>query len=83
MYKTGLISRLKYKIISVFEVKLMPGNEGKDCPANGEHRWIECKCDECEFLMCCTPEYNPDGCRDCDIDDCPRRKAKKRGNFSY
>lgn len=71
------------KRMLLMRIKLMPGNEGKDCPANGEHKWIECQCDECEYLMCCIPEYNPSNCKDCDITDCPRRKAKKRGNFSY
>ena len=70
------------KIISN-HVQLMPGNDGKDCPANGEHKWIEIQCDECDYLMCCLPEYNPSNCKECDTNDCPRRKAKKRGKFSY
>ncbi|MBR2883405.1 MAG: hypothetical protein IKB93_01310 [Clostridia bacterium] len=76
------IVRYLRKIISN-HVQLMPGNEGKDCPGNGEHKWIECQCDECDYLMCCLPEYNPGNCKDCDITDCPRIKAKKRGKFSY
>lgn len=40
-------------------MKLIPGNYGKDCPANGFHadedgELIECCCDECDYLMCCT-----------------------------
>jgi len=32
-------------------INLIPGNEGRDCPARGE----TCdECDECDYLICCT-----------------------------
>lgn len=62
------------------KIKLMPGNEGKDCPGNGTVHGIECQCDECDYLMCCVPEYSPDECEECNIDYCPR--IIERGKFS-
>ena len=43
-------------LIDVTGIKLIPGDGGKNCPANGEHvdefgNLIECCCDECDFLM--------------------------------
>lgn len=62
------------------KIKLMPGNEGKDCPGNGSTPGIECQCDECDYLMCCVPKYSPDGCTGCNIDYCPR--ITEEGKFS-
>ena len=41
---------------------LKPGNRGKDCYGNGEHRdkdgyIIECCCDECDYFLECFPMY--------------------------
>lgn len=65
------------------EIEIMPGNEGRDCPGNGRNKEIECMCDECDFLMCCIPEYSPDGCEGCTYEHCPRIKSKKGDNFPY
>ncbi len=62
------------------KIKLMPGNEGKDCPGNGTVPGIECQCDECDYLMCCVPEYSRGGCEDCNIAYCPR--LTERGKIS-
>ena len=40
-------------------IKLIPGNGGRDCPGNGGHydengKIIECCCDECDYLMLCV-----------------------------
>ena len=35
----------------------VPGNHGDECPSNGEHPGIECRCDECDFCLLCFPEY--------------------------
>lgn len=40
----------------VIGVQLIPGNQGKDCPGNGENPEIECCCDECDFLLWCIEE---------------------------
>ena len=53
------------------DIRLIPGNEGKDCPGNGTVQGIEIQCDECDFLMCCIQEYSPNGCEGCNIDYCP------------
>lgn len=36
---------------------LVPSPRGKDCPGNGEHEGIECKCDECDYMMVCYPDF--------------------------
>ncbi len=54
------------------KIELMPGNNGQDCPGNGTVWGIECLCDECDFLMCCVPEYSPNGCEGCNNKYCPR-----------
>ena len=55
-------------IVDVSGVILTPGNEGKNCLGNGEHfdikgNLIECCCDECDYLICCTKDMN---CEECD-----------------
>ncbi len=50
-------------------VVLTPGNDGKDCLGNGEHPGMECCCDECDYLLCCTGDAN---CATCQNLDCPR-----------
>ena len=45
-------------IIDVTGIILTPGNNGKDCEGNGEHRGsfgnlIECCCEECDYYLCC------------------------------
>ena len=49
---------------------LLPGNEGNDCPSNGEHG-IECACDECDYALCCLPNAKND-CGTCPVRSCPR-----------
>ena len=48
----------KDKIIDITGIELTPGNNGKYCLGNGEHcdengDFIECCCNECEFLHLC------------------------------
>ncbi len=55
---------------------LMPGNDGKDCLGNGsfndaEGVLIECWCDECDYLMCCT-RFKQTECSICTNKGCPR-----------
>ena len=43
-------------IIDVTGIELIPGNNGLDCPGNGEHKdkngnYIECCCDECDYMI--------------------------------
>ena len=63
------------------EIKLMPGNGGVDCPGNGLKPGVECQCDECDFLMCCIPEYSIGGCKECNFRECPRRENKNHKDF--
>ena len=63
------------------EIELMPGNEGKECPGNGTVPGIECQCDECDYLMCCTPEYSIGSCEECNLWDCPRKQNKNCKDF--
>lgn len=67
-------------ITDISGVELTPGNFGKDCKGNGKHQDaqgnpIECCCDECNYLLCCTSE-TPD-CIDCMDYSCPRIHQKK------
>ncbi|MCH5300905.1 MAG: hypothetical protein J1E56_06250 [Ruminococcus sp.] len=53
-------------IIDVTGIELIPGNKGSDCPGNGEHKdksgnYIECCCDECDYMMCCLEDI----CKTC------------------
>ena len=64
-------------IVDITGTILTPGNLGKDCLGNGEHPGVECCCDECDYLKCCTEEYEV-RCEDCANRECPRAgKAKK------
>lgn len=71
----------------IFERRLIPGNKGKDCPLNGETRnifgrIIECGCDECDYLQCCTNASTREDCRVCDDEFCPVVKLiSKKGDF--
>lgn len=51
-------------------VTLLPGNRGKDCPANGLDPKVECCCDECDYMMCCLDD--PTDCASCTDTRCPR-----------
>ena len=58
--------------------KLMPGNGGRDCPHNGYGKKY-CACDECDWFLCCFPEYEKKrkiDCIDCNT-PCPRKKRSK------
>ena len=67
-------------IIDVTGVELTPGNFGKDCLGNGEHfdengNLIECCCEECDYLLCCTStKYYPE-CVKCGAENCPNYKG--------
>lgn len=52
-------------MIDIAENKLTPGDFGKGCSGNGEHKDIECCCDECDYLMCCIDENYLQGCKCC------------------
>ena len=48
--------------IRATKIEMIPGNEGKNCPGNGEHydnkgRLIECMCDECDYFLLCFEEW--------------------------
>ncbi len=48
-------------IIDITGIELTPGNNGEDCKGNGKHldeygNRIECCCDECDYLLCCTSD---------------------------
>lgn len=35
-----------------------PSHHGQSCPSNGEHKGIECRCDECDHYLACFPEFD-------------------------
>ena len=56
---------------------LFPGNQGINCKGNGLHRdskgrLIECCCDECDYLICCTTKDYKSLCALCEDKLCPR-----------
>lgn len=62
--------------IDITGVELTPGNNGENCKGNGKHidengTLIECCCDECNYLLCCT-SYSVN-CSECIYTDCPRK----------
>lgn len=66
-------------IIDITGIELIPGNNGKDCPGNGN--WFdengnrtECCCDECDYLLCCLKTHTEKDCVECTDCDCPRRE---------
>lgn len=70
-------------IIDITGVELTPGNRGKDCLGNGEHRdsngnIIECCCDECDYLICCTVLRWKKHCLKCENINCPRFEQKMK-----
>ena len=58
-------------IIDVTGTVLIPGNQGRDCPGNGETG--ECCCEECDYLLCCFGGEEP-SCEQCRDRDCPRAR---------
>ncbi len=69
----------KEKIRDITGVTLNPTNHGKNCRGNGLHRtWygkkIECCCDECDDLACCTAKE--DICRNCTNENCPANNQR-------
>lgn len=68
-------------IRDISKIPLTPGNKGKDCLGNGRHynkkgELIECCCDECSHLVCCTTENYKKLCNKCIDFRCPRCKRK-------
>ncbi len=64
-------------IIDITGIELTPANGGKYCKGNGEHfdeqgKPIECCCDECDYLLCCTSETN---CSECTDSNCPKNNC--------
>ncbi len=65
-----------FVLIDVTGVVLLPGAFGRDCCGNGSHfasngDAIECCCDECDYLKCCTDDDWQILCRECGNADCP------------
>ena len=61
-------------IIDVTGIVLTPKSE--HCLGDGRHfdengLLIECCCDECDYLMCCTGIFLTMQCEDCKDADCP------------
>jgi len=58
---------------------LTPGNFGKDCLGDGRHydkkgKLIECCCEDCGYLLCCTSEFSEADCKRCKHRRCPRNE---------
>ncbi len=62
-------------IVDITGTILIPGDFGKDCPGNGKHTEIECCCDECDYLLCCTEDHHLESCKNCTDRKCPRSPA--------
>ena len=64
-------------IIDISGTILTPGNQGRDCRGNGESAGIECCCEECDYMLCCLEDHNPEQCEICNDPDCPRSQMRK------
>lgn len=64
-------------LYTITDIQIHPGNMGKDCLGNGQHPGIECACDECDYLMCCSEEHKPSDCNGCKTLDCPNSAQKR------
>lgn len=64
-------------IVDVTGVVLIPGNQGRDCPGNGNQPNIECCCDECDYMLCCFDENNTPQCDICTDMNCPKANGSK------
>lgn len=67
-------------IIDITGIVLTPGNNGIDCLGNGEHlsksgEIIECCCDECNYMLCCSQGHNMSNCNACKDAFCPHAKG--------
>ena len=63
-------------IIDVTGIELKPGNDGVDCLGNGKHidkngDYIECCCDECDYMLCCLKTHQEQICKTCTDNQCP------------
>ena len=72
-------------ILDVTGIQLIPGNKGADGPGNGEYidssgRIVECCCDECDYMMCCSEIHREEVCNICTDYACPR-KTRSRNAF--
>ena len=56
-------------------IRLTPGNSGKDCVGNGSHKEVECCCEECDYLLCCSEYFDPLECLECDDAQCPHSRC--------
>jgi len=63
-------------IIDISGVVLTPGNYGLDCLGNGTHNGIECCCDECDYLLCCTGTHDHSECLTCSDQACPHSPSR-------
>lgn len=62
-YTVGKLSGEEYVRIAREHGKdhwlIKPSFHGEDCYCNGEHRGIECECDECDHYLTCFPDWHP------------------------
>ncbi len=68
-------------IVDITGIILAPGNLGNDCLGNGKYFHvngtpIDCCCDECDYLMCCSRINNSAYCLNCKDEFCPRKNKK-------
>ena len=47
----------KKQIIDITGVSLTPSKNGKKCLGNGENKYCECCCDECDYFLKCFSHY--------------------------
>ena len=58
-------------IVDITGTVLTPGNYGKDCLGNGANPEIECCCDECDYMRCCSETHDLLKCANCKDKNCP------------
>lgn len=64
-------------IIDITGVELIPGEQGRNCPGNGENPHIACCCNECDYMICCLDNHKMQECLTCNDPDCPHSTVIK------
>lgn len=67
------MKRCETMFLDIPDNLLFPGNKGKNCIGNGEHKnkygvLIDCCCENCNYFLCCY-EDNVD-CSNCEEINC-------------
>lgn len=64
-------------VVDITGTVLIPGEQGKNCPGNGQDPSVECCCNECDYMICCFGNPNMQQCLICNDPECPHSALAK------